>query len=123
VKYTYYGDADLDGDADGVDIGKWAVNFTGELGGGASATKGWSQGDWDYDGDVDGVDAGLWATDFTGELGGDGLGALVLDLPNINPDAAAILRGMGITVIPEPAAAALLAGCGMSILGLRRRRI
>src|SRR5262249_40861432 len=33
IKYTYFGDADLDGDADGVDIGTWATNFTGELGG------------------------------------------------------------------------------------------
>jgi hypothetical protein len=73
IKYTYAGDADLDGDADGVDIGKWATSFTGELAGGASATKVWTQGDWDYDGDVDGADAGLWSTAFTGELGGGGL--------------------------------------------------
>ncbi|HEY7089911.1 MAG TPA: hypothetical protein VH518_17575, partial [Tepidisphaeraceae bacterium] len=53
IKFTYAGDADLDGDADGVDIGTWATNFTGELGGTGSAV--WTQGDWDYDGDVDGV--------------------------------------------------------------------
>jgi hypothetical protein len=100
VKYTYYGDADLDGDADGVDIGTWAVNFTGELGG--KGSSGWIQGDWDYDGDVDGVDAGLWAQAFTGELGGSGLGSLVVNDPAIAPGAAAILRGMGITVVPEP---------------------
>ncbi|HEY7088458.1 MAG TPA: hypothetical protein VH518_10240, partial [Tepidisphaeraceae bacterium] len=51
IKYTFTGDADLDGDADGVDIGTWATNFTGELGGTGSAI--WSQGDFDYDGDVD----------------------------------------------------------------------
>jgi hypothetical protein len=33
VKYTYYGDADLDGDVDGNDVGAWAVNFTGSGGG------------------------------------------------------------------------------------------
>jgi hypothetical protein len=101
IKYTYYGDADLDGDADGVDIGNWATNFTGELGGAGS--KVWTQGDWDYDGDVDGVDAGRWAQTFTGELGGGGLGSFVIDNPNISPAAAAILRGMGVTVVPEPA--------------------
>jgi hypothetical protein len=74
VKYTYYGDSDLDGDADGVDIGRWASNFTGELGG--TGTLRWGQGDWDYDGDVDGVDSGLWAQAFTGELGGGGLGVI-----------------------------------------------
>jgi hypothetical protein len=73
IHYTRYGDADLDGDTDGVDIGNWSINFTGELGG--TGTKVWSQGDWDYDGDVDGVDSGLWAQAFTGELGGGGLGS------------------------------------------------
>jgi len=68
IRYTTAGDADLDGDTDGVDIGAWATNFTGELGGTGSKT--WAQGDWDYDGDVDGADAGLWAQAFTGETGG-----------------------------------------------------
>jgi autotransporter-associated beta strand protein len=123
VAYTYYGDADLDGDADGVDIGTWAVNFTGELGGAGSSV--WSQGDWDYDGDVDGVDAGLWATAFTGELGGGGLGTLVLDEP-IAPGAAAILQSMGITVVPEPTTVGLVIGIGtvaMNCHGRRRRRV
>jgi hypothetical protein len=66
------GDADGDGDVDGVDIGIWAANFTGELGG--TGTMTWSQGDWDMDGDVDGVDAGLWSKNFTGELGRSGAG-------------------------------------------------
>ncbi|HEY7086552.1 MAG TPA: hypothetical protein VH518_00605 [Tepidisphaeraceae bacterium] len=78
VRYTRYGDADLDGDADGVDIGRWATHFTGELGGTGSRT--WSDGDWDYDGDVDGVDAGRWSQSFSGELGGGGLGS-VQDTP------------------------------------------
>ncbi|HEY7088119.1 MAG TPA: VCBS repeat-containing protein [Tepidisphaeraceae bacterium] len=81
IKYTYVGDADLDGDTDGVDIGSWAINFTGELSGTGSSV--WSRGDWDYDGDVDGVDAGLWATAFTGELGGSGLGSLVINYPTL----------------------------------------
>ncbi|HEY7088756.1 MAG TPA: autotransporter-associated beta strand repeat-containing protein [Tepidisphaeraceae bacterium] len=120
IKYTYAGDADLDGDADGVDIGTWATNFTGELGGTGSMV--WTQGDWDYDGDVDGVDAGLWAQAFTGELGGAGLGSLVVDDPNIAPGAAAILRGMGITVVPEPMALGLFGALGAMMLPRRARR-
>jgi hypothetical protein len=113
------GDSDLDGDADGVDIGTWAVNFTGELGGTGSKT--WAQGDWDYDGDVDGVDAGLWAQAFTGELGGGGLSSITIDSP-INPQAAAILQGMGITVIPEPAALSLVLLMAFSAIRSRGRR-
>jgi hypothetical protein len=100
IKYTYLGDADLDGDADGVDIGTWAVNFTGELGSGPASTMVWTQGDWDYDGDVDGVDAGLWATAFTGELGGAGL-AVQIDAP-LSRQAAEILQSIGVIVVPEP---------------------
>jgi hypothetical protein len=114
------GDADLDGDTDGVDIGTWAVNFTGELGG--TGTKDWTQGDWDFDGDVDGVDAGLWAQFFTGELGGGGtsLEPIVIDEP-ISPAAAAILRGLGITVVPEPSIIGLAAGICAIALARRRR--
>ena len=124
IKFTYSGDADLDGDADGVDIGTWATNFTGELGGAAGATRVWSQGDWDYDGDVDGVDAGLWATAFTGELGGAGLGSVVVNDPTISPQAAAILQGMGITVVPEPTLVGLagMIGAAWSLQRPRSRR-
>jgi hypothetical protein len=118
IKYTYAGDADLDGDADGVDIGTWATNFTGELGG--SGSQVWTQGDWDYDGDVDGVDAGLWAQAFTGELGGGGLGDVVVNDPHIAPGAAAILRGMGITVVPEPVLGCIIALALTSRLSRRR---
>jgi len=103
-----------------VDIGKWSTNFTGDLGGGAGATMTWAQGDWDYDGDVDGVDAGLWSTAFTGDLGGGGLGGIVVNDPTINPQAAAILEGMGITVVPEPATLGLVGGAVLALL--RRRR-
>jgi hypothetical protein len=101
-----------------VDIGAWAVNFTGELGG--TGTKVWTEGDWDYDGDVDGVDAGLWATAFSGELGGGGLGSMAIGAP-ISPGAAAILRNLGVNVLPEPSASALVAAAMLIRAGRRRR--
>jgi autotransporter-associated beta strand protein len=112
VKYTYYGDADLDGDVDGNDVGAWAVNFTGS---GGSSTKTWIQGDWDYDGDVDGNDVGRWAVNFTGSGGG------VLNITNAAPGAIAALEAMGFTVVPEPTGLALLGLGGLAVAGRRRR--
>jgi hypothetical protein len=107
VEFTVFGDADLDADVDLDDVGQWAVNFTGDLGG-IGADKFWFEGDWDYDGDVDLDDVGKWSTNFTGELGGSGAGSvLVVDSP-VAPEAIAILAGMGITVVPEPAALAAI---------------
>jgi hypothetical protein len=106
------GDADLDGDVDGNDVGIWASNFTGS---GGSTTKTWDQGDWDYDGDVDGNDVGLWATNFTGS------GGRILSLPDADPGAVAALEAMGFTVVPEPTGLALLAFGGLA-LGRRRRQ-
>jgi hypothetical protein len=127
IKYTFAGDAQLDGDVDLDDVGPWSTNFTGELGGSAGATKVWSQGDWDYDGDVDLDDVGKWSVNFTGELGGNGLGpagqTLYLGdaLSSVNPTALAALNGMGITVVPEPSALALLATMTCAIAARRRR--
>jgi fibronectin-binding autotransporter adhesin len=113
VKYTYYGDADLDGDVDGNDVGRWATNFTGS---GGSTAKTWVEGDWDYDGDVDGNDVGRWAVNFTGSGGG------TLNIPSAQPEAVAMLQAMGFTVVPEPTGLVLLGVAGAGLLVRRRRR-
>ena len=57
VKYTYAGDANLDGSVDTVDFGFLAGSFGG-------TEKIWVQGDFNYDGAVDTVDFGILAAHF-----------------------------------------------------------
>jgi uncharacterized delta-60 repeat protein len=49
IKYTYYGDANLDGKVDGTDYADVDNGFLNHL-------TGWSNGDFNYDGTVDGSD-------------------------------------------------------------------
>ena len=120
VKYTYRGDADLDGDSDLDDLGHWANSFTGDLGLGpvAAPTTLWTQGDWDYDGDTDLDDLGFWSSTFTGDLGGGGLSVYA---PNAPEGAISALAGMGITAVPEPGSG-LLISIGVIVFGLRSAR-
>jgi C1A family cysteine protease len=57
VMYTYYGDADMDGDVTPNDYGLFANGFE-------SGLKGWLNGDFDYDGAVTTNDYGLFANAF-----------------------------------------------------------
>jgi hypothetical protein len=51
VKYTYYGDANIDGQVDGSDYTKIDAGF-----GSAGVLTGWGNGDFNYDGKIDGSD-------------------------------------------------------------------
>jgi len=122
VKYTYHGDADLDGDVDPNDVAHWGVNFTGDLPPG-TGTKTWTQGDWDGDRDVDPNDVALWGVNFTGDLPpGTGLS---IDVPaGLSSDAVAALSSLGfsVNVVPEPGVLGLLGLLGAGLLSRRNRR-
>jgi autotransporter-associated beta strand protein len=64
MKYTYFGDANLDGVTDNTtDYDLWSTGFTNP---GLAATNGWLYGDFDYSGVVDNTtDYDLWSTGFT----------------------------------------------------------
>ena len=54
VKYTYYGDANLDGKVDGSDYTKIDAGFNSQKT--ATPLSGWLNGDFNYDGKIDGSD-------------------------------------------------------------------
>ena len=102
VRWTRYGDANLDGVVNLPDFNRLAANF------GAGPGAVWSQGDFDYDGVVNLSDFNKLAANF-------GLSAAG---PDVTPADWAALGA----AVPEPAASSLLlVGAGV-VLWRRRRR-
>jgi hypothetical protein len=105
VKYTYFGDSDLDGDVDVADLGNLATNW--------QTANVWSGGDFDYNGSVDVNDLGLLATNWQAGT-----------VTPLGPDLATALANVGLAsaMVPEPAAIGLLGVIGFAF-GRRRRRV
>jgi hypothetical protein len=88
VKFTYFGDSDLDGDVDVADLGSLASAWQ------TSGT--WINGDFDYNGSVDVNDLGLLASNWQAGVGnplGPSLqeSLISLGLPNVTvPEPAAV---------------------------------
>ncbi len=103
VKYTYYGDANLDGQVDISDLGALATAWQ------TSAV--WSQGDFDYSGFVDISDLGKLATNW--QLGvGNPLG------PSFDEALASV--GLAGVRVPEPGSLLVMMG-GLLLLHRRSR--
>ena len=100
VKFTRYGDANLDGQVNLNDFNRLAGNF------GAATNRTWSQGDFTYDGAVNLNDFNRLAANF----------GLFAAGPEVAPDDWAMLASR----IPEPASPALI-GMAASAAMLRRR--
>jgi autotransporter-associated beta strand protein len=107
VKYTYYGDANLDGTVNGSDYTRIDNGCLNHL-------TGWYNGDFNYDGVINGSDYTLIDNAFNTQ--GAQLAAGIAA-----PSAIATAQIAGASAVPEPSAIALL---GLSICGLisRRRR-
>ncbi len=68
IKYTYYGDSDLNGKVDGADYARVDAAFNQEATN-HSNIAGWFNGDFDYNGKSDGADYALIDAAFNAQLG------------------------------------------------------
>jgi len=103
VKYTYTGDADLNGKVDVSDLGRLATHW--------QSAGDWSGGDFDYNGVVNVADLGLLATNWQAGVGNPlGPGNLTESIESF---------GLPASIVPEPGAITLLI---LPVFPCRRKR-
>ena len=108
ARYSYYGDANLDGVVNAADHTRLDAGAVMHL-------TGWQNGDFNYDGVVDGSDYALADNAFNQQAGGVGAPTAVLATP------AAVLAGP-VATVPEPGSLGLLTAGGTLVARGRRRR-
>jgi hypothetical protein len=107
VKYTYYGDTNLDGVVDGSDYSRIDNGYLSN-----GALTGWFNGDFNYDGVINGSDYTLIDNAFNTQ------GAQLAAEVSISAEIA----GSGATsAVPEPATLGICAMGALALLGRRRR--
>jgi hypothetical protein len=106
VRWTFEGDANLDGKVDVADLGRLASSW--------QATGAWSVGDFNYDGTVNVGDLGMLASQWQAGVGAP---TPTDSYPWALPDALAAL-GLPAASVPEPASLSVASMC----LGLLRHR-
>jgi Dockerin type I domain len=111
IKYTIYGDANLDGVVSGADFSI----VVGNLG---KSVSGWDKGDFNYDGVVSGVDFSLLAGNLGKAANGADITLPASDIAAI--DAFAAANGL-MADVPEPGNMGLALMAGIGFLYSRRR--
>jgi hypothetical protein len=108
LKYTYFGDADLNGTINGADYAQIDSGYGAHL-------SGWSHGDFNNDGVIDGTDFALIDNAFN-QIAATGATplALVSNQASFSSSSSAV---------PEPTTLGLLGVGALSLLGRRRRTV
>ena len=104
AKYTYYGDANLDGVVDASDYSRIDSGFV-------TGASGWSNGDFNYDGIINGSDYTLIDNAFNTQ--GVALSAQVYASPTAEISTS--------SAVPEPATVSVLTLGALGLLSRRRR--
>ncbi len=113
IKYTLYGDANLDGLVSGDDFTILAANL-------GKSVSNWDQGDFNYDGLVNGDDFTLLVGNLGKSLSGGDVALPAGDYAAI--DAFAAANGL-MADVPEPSVAGLSLLAGVVLLPRRNRRV
>jgi len=113
IKYTYFGDTNLDGTIDGSDYSRIDSAYLADLSNPGSMT-GWFNGDFNYDGVIDGSDYTLIDNAFNRQ--GPGIDA------EIAVGTAQIADSVGTSSVPEPRGM-FMAATSIALLSSRRRQI
>jgi autotransporter-associated beta strand protein len=110
VKYTYYGDTNLNGTVDGSDYSRIDAAYINNQNTSNPALTGWFNGDFNYDGAIDGSDYTLMDNAFNSQTA------------VFSASIAAQLAGSaGGSAVPEPASLGIVAMSLAGLLGRRRR--
>ena len=94
VKYTYYGDANLDGAVNGLDFGRIDAGFNSQAM--SAPLTGWYNGDFNYDGKVDGSDYTLIDNAFNTQ------GVAIASSSGISAESTAEVASAFPSAVPEP---------------------
>jgi hypothetical protein len=116
VKYTYYGDTNLDGKVDGSDYSRIDAAYLADKTN-PTALTGWFNGDFNYDGVVNGSDYTLIDNAFNNQ------GAAITESvasAGVEPSAQ-VAASVSTSAVPEPTTAGLIGvAAGIGLLGRRR---